>query len=103
MGFLIVATLMGVVGYLIRFRRWAWLIAGYNTSSPATKETYDLPELTSGVGNFAFLIAGLLVVAGVGDLLGLPWLMKTALVLLVVLALGFIVYANTGRRYRKPE
>ncbi len=56
MGFLIVATLMGVVGYLIRFRRWAWLIAGYNTSSPATKETYDLPELTSGVGNPSKLI-----------------------------------------------
>ena len=98
MGFFIVAALMGVVGYLIRFRRWAWLIAGYNTS-----ETYDLPELTSGVGNFAFLIAGFLVVAGVGELLGLRWLLETALVLLAVSALAFIVYANTGGRYRKPE
>ena len=95
------AALMAVLGYLIRFQRWAWLISGYNTSSRASKERYDLPELTRGVGNLAFVLASLLILAGLGTLLGLAWLTVTAMVLLTAAALGFLVYANAGGRYRR--
>lgn len=101
MAYFLGAALLSVVGYLVRFRRWAWLIAGYNTSSRASKERYDLAELTRGVGNFAFLLAALLMVAGVGVVAGLDWVTVAAMVLLVAASLAFLVYANTGGRYLK--
>ena len=101
MGYVLCAALLAVVGYLVRFRRWAWLIAGYNTSSRASRERYDLAELTRGVGNLSFLLAALLMVAGVGVLTGLDWVTVAAMVLLVVASLVFLIYANTGGRYLK--
>ena len=103
MGYVLCAALLAVVGYLVRFRRWAWLIAGYNTSSRASRERYDLAELTRGVGNLSFLLAALLMVAGVGVLTGLDWVTVAAMVLLVVASLVFLIYANTGGRYLKGE
>lgn len=48
MGFLLAAVLLGVLGYLLRFRQWGWLVSGYNTSSKAAKARYDVAALTSG-------------------------------------------------------
>ncbi|MGA8046366.1 MAG: DUF3784 domain-containing protein [Dermatophilaceae bacterium] len=101
MGFFFGAALLAVVGYLVRFRRWAWLIAGYNTSSRASRERYDLAELTRGVGNLAFLLAALLMVAGIGVVAELDWVTGAAMVLLVAASLVFLIYANTGGRYLK--
>ena len=101
MAYFLGAALLAVVGYLVRFRRWAWLIAGYNTSSRASKARYDLAELTRGAGNFAFLLAALLMVAGFGVLVGLDWVTVAAMVLLVAASLVFLIYANTGGRYLK--
>ena len=101
MAYFLGAALLAVVGYLVRFRRWAWLIAGYNTSSRASKGRYDLAELTRGVGNFALLLAALLMVAGFGALVGLDWVTVAAMVLLVAASLVFLIYANIGGRYLK--
>lgn len=101
MGYLFGAALLAVVGYLVRFRRWVWLIAGYNTSSRASREQYNVAELTRGVGNFAFLLAALLMAAGVGVLVELDWVTVAAMVLLVAASVVFLIYANTGGRYLK--
>ena len=101
MGFFFGAALLAVVEYLVRFRRWAWLIAGYNTSSRASKERYDRDALTRGVGNFAFLLTALLMVAGLGVLVELDWVTDAAMVLLVAAILVFLIYANTRGRYLK--
>lgn len=100
-GFFLTAALLALVGYLVRFRQWAWLVSGYNTSSKATKARYDVPALTRGVGNFAFLLAALVVLAGIGSLAGLDWLPLAAMVVLAIACIIFVVYANTGGRYLK--
>ena len=100
-GFLGVAALLALVGYLIRFRRWAWLISGYNTSSKAAKARYDVVALTRGVGNFVFLLAAIMLVGGLGALVGVEWVPTAASVALAVACLVLIAYANTGGRYRK--
>lgn len=100
-GFLITAAVLALIGYLIKVRRWAWLISGYNTSSKATKERYDLHDLTRGVGHFMFLEAAILVAAGIGALAGLGWTPIAATIALVATTMVFLVYANTGGRYRK--
>lgn len=95
------AALLAALGYLLRFRHWAWLVSGYNTASKASKAQYDVDALTRGVGNFAFSLAALQVLAGIGSLAGLAWVQVAAMVLLVVGSIAFIVYANTGGRYLK--
>ena len=103
MGFLFAALLLAVIGYLLRFRQWSWLVSGYNTSSKAVKARYDVAALTRGVGNFTFLLAALQVVAGIGFMTALDWVLVTAMVLVVVASITFIVYANTGGRYLKKS
>ena len=98
-----VAVLLGVIGYLLRFRHWGWLVSGYNTSSRATKARYDVVALTRGVGNFVFLLAAIQVVAGIGFIAGLEGLTIAAMVVLVVATITFLVYANTGGRYLKKS
>lgn len=66
-----------------------------------SRERYDLAELTRGVGNLAFLLAALLMVAGVGVVVELDWVTGAAMVLLVAASLVFLIYANTGGRYLK--
>ena len=100
-GFLGVAALLGLIGYLIRFRRWAWLISGYNTSSKAAKARYDVVALTRGVGNFVFGLAAIMLAGGLGALVGLEWAPEAAAVALGLASVVFLVYANTGGRYRK--
>jgi cell division protein FtsX len=101
MGFLIAAVVLGIIGYLLRFRHWGWLVSGYNTSSKEAKERYDVVALTRGVGNFTFLLAAMQVVAGIGLLAGVEWVPVAAMVSLLVASLAFIVYANTGHRYMR--
>ncbi|MHA6523353.1 DUF3784 domain-containing protein [Tessaracoccus sp. G1721] len=103
MGFMFAAVLLGVIGYLVRFRQWSWLISGYNTSSKAKKARYDVAALTRGVGNFSFFLAGTQVLAGLGFMAGVEWVPVAAMVVLAVASLIFIVYANTGGRYLRRD
>lgn len=100
-GFLVAAVVLALIGYLVRFRRWAWLISGYNTSSKAAKARYDVDALTRGVGNFMFVEAAILLVAAAGSFAALAWVPPVTVGALVASTLVFLVYANTGGRYRK--
>lgn len=99
--YLVIAALLAVVGYLLRFRQWSWLISGYNTSSKAVNARYDTAALTRGVGNFTFLLAAIQGVAGIGALLAHEWVPRAAMVALAGVSIIFLVYANTGGRYLK--
>ena len=98
---IVLALLMFVLGYLIRYKRLSWLIAGYNTSSKEEKDTYDVAALSAGVGNLMFLLGGTLLVAAIGQLLGLGWAILAGWVLFVAVMVAALVYMNTGNRYRK--
>ena len=73
------AILMLIFGYLVKVKRWSWLIAGYNTSSKAEKDKYDEEALCKGVGNFLYTLAAVLVLASIGEffdrwfLVGISW------------------------------
>ena len=101
MGFLIAALVLGVIGYLLRFRHWAWLVSGYNTSSKERKARYDVVALTIGVGNFAFLLAAIQLLAAIGSRAGVEWAPVAAMVVFVGATIAFLIYANTRHRYMK--
>ncbi len=96
-----VVVLLILLGYLIRFRQWAWLIAGYNTSSTKTKDSYDLAALTRAVGNFMFVLSVFALVSGLGQWLDIARLTTAGWIGFALAVLVFLLYANTGNRYKK--
>lgn len=98
---ILLAALLILLGYLIKYRQWSWLIAGYNTSSKQEKEKYDTAALCTGVGNFILTLAGLLLIAALGELIETAWIIHTGWIMFIAASVIFLVYANTGERYKK--
>ncbi|MCL2279414.1 MAG: DUF3784 domain-containing protein, partial [Oscillospiraceae bacterium] len=80
----------------------ASLIAGINTMSDKKRETYDEKALCRAVGKLLIAMAAMLLLFPVSIRLEAMWLFWLAMVLSMVLPIGFVIYANTGNRYRKP-
>ena len=93
--------LMVLLGFLIKVKRWSWLIAGFNTSSPKRKARYDETALCNATGNFLYLLSGALFLPLLGDLTSNQDLINLGAFLTLGLTIGFVIYANTGRRFRK--
>jgi len=98
---ILIGLLMLVLGYLVKYRQWSWLIAGYNTSSAEEKAQYDTTALCSGVGNFLFVLAALLFIAALGEYLERAWIVSTTWIMFIAATVVFLFYANMGGRYRK--
>ena len=98
---LYMVVLFIVLGYLVKYKQWSWLIAGYNTSSKKEKAKYDTAALCSGVGNFLFLLAGILLIAALGEILDAAWMISFSWLVFTVVIIAFLIYANTGNRYKK--
>lgn len=79
-----IAGLIGFLGFAVKYLKWYWLISGYNTASPERKKQYDIAGLSRLSGNFSFLLAGMMVAAGV-----FTWL-KMDIALLVEMGLVFL-------------
>lgn len=98
---LIIGLLLLVLGYLIKYKKWSWMIAGYNTSSKEEKEKYDELALCSFIGSFLFLLACILFVGALGSYLGAYWLISFSWFLFTVIIIMGVVYMNTGNRFKK--
>lgn len=92
--------LLILLGYLIKYKQWSWLIAGYNTSSKKEKEKFDTAALCNGVGNFLFILAGILLIAALGHILDVAWIITFGWILFTAAIIAFVIYANTGNRYK---
>ena len=95
------ALFLALLGCLIKYGKVAWLIAGYNTSSKEEKEKYDVEALCRGVGHFMFVLGGTLLIAAAGGYFNAEWAIHTGWILFTVATIAFVIYANTGNRYKK--
>jgi len=81
-------ALLLVLGALVKFKQWAFLIAGYDESSPVPKEV-----ASNLVGNTVLRLGvALLVVGGIASLTTLPEYMSTIITVVVVLAVVRLLY-----------
>jgi hypothetical protein len=100
---IIIAAVLAIAGWLIKIKKMAWLISGYNTSSAKKKAQYDLDKLCCYVGNFVFVLAGILGLTGVALLLtnnsGTVALIGQGV--LIAVAVTGIIWLNTGGRLKK--
>lgn len=97
----ITGLLFLLIGYLIKYRKWSWLISGYNTASREKKARYDQEALCQGTGNFAFFLAAVSFVVAVAEVFQIRWLNFGAWGVFVGAVFWFLIYANTGNRFRR--
>ena len=79
------------------------LIAGYNTMSNEKKAIYDEKAMCRATGGFLLALIFCLGLLYVGIYSAAVWLTIAAAVFLVVLIVGFLIYANTGKRFLKEK
>lgn len=90
-----------LLGYLMKVKQWSWLIAGYNTSSVEEKAKYDTVALCNGVGKFMSFLGFTLFIASLGFLLDATMITALGWGLFIGGTIVFLIYANTGGRYKK--
>ena len=97
----VIALGLIVLGYLVKYKKWSWLIAGYNTSTKEQKDKYDVDALCDAVGNFVFVLSVILLIAASGEYLGLDWVIATSWIMVFIISAATLIYINTGSRYMK--
>lgn len=87
-----------VLGVVFLNGKGASLISGCNTASAREKAETDEKKLCWFMGKFTLVLAA--VAGGIRKSMALLW---AGIVLFVPAALGGVVYAGTGERFRRSE
>lgn len=105
----VVSSLFFLIGIGIKYFKWYFLIAGYNTMSKKQKEKVDIEGLAYLMGNFMIFLALLILGAGVlqkmgykGVSSGLMLLIAPLTVILVILAQKYD-HNNEKKKSNKTE
>jgi hypothetical protein len=97
-------VLLFIAGWLIKYKKATWLIAGYNTASRREKEKYDVEKLTRLMGNFVFLLAGIFFLFAAAMALFPAYaegITSTGVGVFLAACAGGLIYLNTGKRVLK--
>lgn len=103
LGALISASILFVLGFALRSGKASWLIAGYNTMSKYEKEKYNEKALCLFVSNILLICAAIEIVEARAQYLNNVTLVVVGFVLIGVLAIGSVIYVNTGNRFKNME
>ena len=98
----VIAIPLLVMAVFLLMGKGAFLIAGFNTMSDQEKQVYNEKTLCRAVGKLLIAITMAMALFPVSIRLEAMWLFWLAIALSTVLPIGFLIYANTGNRYRKP-
>ena len=90
-----------LLGLVFSRGKGAFLIAGYNTAPKREKEKYDEKALCRFMGKLMLALAACWLLVLLSAVLEQIALLAVGLVLFLLLIAAGVVYANTGRRFRK--
>ena len=90
-----------VLGIVFLRGKGAFLIAGYNTSSPEAKSKIDEKALCKFVGKLMLVLAACWLLIALSSLPNLLFLLWIGLGLFFAITIAFVIYANTGNRFKK--
>ena len=97
----IVTVFFVLLGVAFSCGKGAFLIAGYNTSSPEEKAAYDEKALCRAMSRLMFAFAvctGVIALSAVFDRIAFLW---AGIVLYVVVSIGGVVYMNTSKKVKR--
>lgn len=92
--FLLVGAGLLVVGYLIKYRQWTWLIS--EATAVVAPDDAAAPLIASLVGNVTLVVGGTLVVLGGLQALALASAIPDWIVLLVLIATTVVLAPRLG-------
>jgi len=90
-----------LLGVIFRKGKGAFLIAGYNTASPAQKRRMDEKALCRFMARLMFALAVCWVPVALSAVVGQMWLLWLGLGAFLAVTFGGVLYANTGGRFQK--
>ena len=90
-----------IPGAVLMRGKGAFLIAGYNTSSPKEKAVYDEKALCRAVGTMMFSLAFCFLVAGIGTYFKLIALVWVGFGLFLPVVIIGLIYINTSKRLKR--
>lgn len=96
-----IVGLFVILGLVFLSGRGSFLIAGYNTASEKEKAETDERKLCKYVGRLMFLFAGCFLVMMASEVFKKMWLLWLGLALVFGVAIGGVIFLNTGDRLKK--
>jgi len=98
------ALIFVVLGILIKYFKWYFLIAGYNTMPREKKQKVDIKGLGRFMGNFCFLLGGIMFTASFLSYLDYPLAAQlTILSLMVIIPVMLIKAQHFDANTRNPD
>lgn len=98
-----VSLLFVVLGILIKYFRWYWLISGYNTMPAEKKKNVDARGLGNFIGNCMFVIAGIFLAGIIIDSMGFSWGTMASFLMTGVFAIYILAAAQKYDHNKKTK
>ena len=98
--FYITIGLLLVISIPLLCGKGAFMIAGFNTMSREEKAKYNEKALARFVGRMIIATAFCMAFVPIGWSLEIGWLGYCGIILMIVIPIGGVIYANTGGRFR---
>lgn len=98
---LIIVAVFIILGIVFFKGKGKFLIAGYNTASREEQDKYDEKALCCFMGKLMFACAGCFVVIALGNVLEQMALVWLGIILMILICIGAVIYANTGNRFKR--
>lgn len=89
-------------GVAIKYFKWYFLIAGYNTATQKAKEAVDIKGLASFMGNMLFLSGGLLILSSILYRYGYRTL-SMVMIFLMLVAIFYMTFKASAFSKAKPQ
>ncbi|OEF97564.1 hypothetical protein BHF68_03660 [Desulfuribacillus alkaliarsenatis] len=91
------------MGIMIRYLKWYWLIAGYNTMTAEKKKKVDIEGLSRLMGLYCFVGAGVFLLAGILLHFQITWAVLAAIVLYGIATIMLLIKAQSydGNNYNE--
>lgn len=100
---ILMVCLFILIGVMLSFGKWSFLIAGFNTMSKEEKETYDVMSLCKFMGKIMFMIAFSLALFMLSDVLMMDILLNIGISIVIITVIFAVIYSNTGNRFKKKK
>ncbi len=98
---LVITGFFILLGVIFSWEKGAFLIAGYNTASAEEQNEYDEKTMCKFMGKLMFALAACWFVVASSEIFNETFLIWIGLSLFFAIIIAGIIYANTGRRFKK--
>ncbi|QNJ97568.1 DUF3784 domain-containing protein [Constantimarinum furrinae] len=99
---IVVAIIFILLGVLIRYCKWYFLIAGYNTMSDEEKQKYDIEGIAKLFRNVMFGMASMIILGYfIAKFFKSPNILECSFWISIIIGVPYLLIKSNSKRYRK--